>query len=460
MTRKVLRRTLIGGLASMVSMGAASVAVADTVQFEAESVRIEFPLRGSITSPLMIKDDPAASGGSYVMVAAGYNSSTTAPASTTEGVAKYTFSVADTGTYRIWARVSTPTNADDSFWIRIGKTSSWINWNGMTLGSAFHWVQVKADGASSASTFNLTAGVDNELQVAYREDGTKLDAFYITSSTTFNPTATLTGPPAPPVMQPAANGGGSVKISWSAVPGATSYTLEREPSGCSFNTATQCCEPATPYAVIAKGLTVHKFTDVGGGGKYRVTAVGSKGSSLHPVSVGPDHCFPLDPSEGTADNSPYKWRAQLPVGSLTSPMGSFIDINGGVGAPAGTNSTSAVPTHGRMRMDFELAASAPIRMWAEIMAPNKSQDSFWVRWDDGTWINWNDLATSTTETFFCSQLHDSSKSGSPVVLTTLGAGSHRLEFAYREGGARLADNIIILQDVPSDPSTQGEQCSD
>ena len=50
------------------------------------------------------------------------------------------------------------------------------------------------------------------------------------------------------------------------------------------------------YVVIASGLTVHKFTEAGGGGQYRVTAVAPTGSSSHPVSHGPDNCFPFDPS--------------------------------------------------------------------------------------------------------------------------------------------------------------------
>jgi hypothetical protein len=448
MTGQVVKRTLIAGFASLVSVAAAGAARADTIHFEAEAARIQFPFRGTITSPLNILDDAAASGGSYVMVAAGNNSPSTAPTSTSEGVAKYTFSVADTGTYRIWARVSTPTNADDSFWIRVGKSASWIKWNGMTLGAAFHWVQVKAEGATGPSTFNLTAGVDNELQVAYREDGTKLDAFYITNSTTFNPTAALTAPPLPPIMQPAANGGGAVKISWSAVPGATSYKLERRPDGCSFNEATQCCEPDSDFVVIASGLTVHKFTEVGGGGQYRVTAVAPTGQSTHPIPMGPNNCFPFDPSVERGSAGSFDWRAQVPVGSVTSPMKS--NSGGAVGAPAGTNSTTAAPAHGRLRLDFELAAPASMRMWAEIISPNKQQDSFWVRWDNGTWINWNNLNG------FCETLHDSSKSGSPIVAQTLGAGSHRIEWAYREGGALIADNIILLENSPN----QGEQCSD
>src|SRR4051812_17778657 len=106
MARQVVR-TMVAGLASFVTLGVAGATWANTVHFEAESARNR--QRGTITSPLLINDDPLASGGSYVMVAAGSNSPSTGPASPTDGVATYNFSVTDTATnYRIWARVSTP----------------------------------------------------------------------------------------------------------------------------------------------------------------------------------------------------------------------------------------------------------------------------------------------------------------------------------------------------------------
>jgi hypothetical protein len=444
MERLVESREVVVALVVVASLGVAQVAVAGTVFFEAESVRRRE--RGTITSPLLIRDDPAASGGSFVTVATPNEAPPNAPASTTEGVAKYTFSVGDTGTYRIWARVSAPSTGDDSFFVRMGDSGPFIRWNGMPLGVAYHWVLVQPDPPSSPSTFALTAGVDNQLQIAYREDGTRLDALYITSDPTFNPGAAISGPPALPEMQPGATGGGFAKVSWSAVPGAASYTLERRPGGCTFNPETQCCE-SEPYQVIASGLTAHRFTDAVGG-EYRVTAVALTGSSEHPVPQGPDNCRPFDPSEGRAVAGRLHLRTQVPVLSVTAPMA--FTPSGTVGAPAGLESLNSVPAHGRARMDFELAGTAVMRMWAEIVAPNADQDSFWVRWDDGPWIRWNNLDD------FCHTLHDSSRPGEPIVRTTLPAGSHRIEWAYREGGAALADNIILLEDSPN----QGEQCSD
>jgi hypothetical protein len=446
MTKRATRAT-VAGMASLLCLGASGAASANTVQFEAESIRDR--QRGTITSPLLIKDDPAASGGSYIAVADGTNSGSFAPDSTEEGVAKYTFSVADTGTYRVWARVSAATNADDSFWVRMGNSGSWIRFNGWTLGTAYHWVLVANDPPAAPSTFALTGGADNELQVAYREDGTRLDAFYVTNDTSFNPNAAIIGAPALPILQSspsleAGAGGTTTRISWSDVQGATSYRVEVTDGQCNLNPMTQCCEDS-PFQLLAT-TTGHKF--IGAGGKLRVTAVGPTGSSVHPVPTA-DNCFPEDPSVGFRQAGTFHWRTQVPFGisGVTSPMQFFTD--GGVGAPAGNESLNTVPAHGRARMDFELGVPVVMRLWAEITAPNPDQDSFWVRFDDGAWIKWNNLG-------FCSTLYNSDLSGSPIVRTNLGVGSHRLEFAWREGGARLADNIILLEDSPN----QGEQCSD
>ena len=436
-------RLAIALLMSVGASGLAGTALADTVHFEAESARDR--MRGTITSPMLIKDDPAASGGSYITVRPGLAVPHHAPASTVEGVARYTFSVADTGSYRIWARVSAANDGDDSFWVRMGDGGPWIRFNGFALGAAYHWVLVAADPPAAPSSFALTGGSDYQLQVAYREDGTRLDAFYVTSDSAFNPNAAITGPPAPPIMQEPAAGGGATKVSWSAVPGAVSYTVEFRTGGCSFDEQTQCCE-YPPFQTVATGLRAHKYTGTATG-HYRVTAVAPTGSSSHPTH-GPGNCNPLDPSQVSSFNTNYRNRMQVPALALTPPL--QISNDDGVGVPAGTESLNSPPAHGRARVDFELAAPAVVRVWAEILAPNPDQDSFWVQFNDATWIKWNNLND------FCETLYDSNKPGSPIVRMSLPAGSHRLEFAHREGGARLYDSIIILEDSPN----QGEQCSD
>jgi len=177
-------------------------------------------------------------------------------------------------------------------------------------------------------------------------------------------------------------------------------------------------------------------------------AVAPTGSSVHPVQS-TDNCFPFDPSEATTFIEPVDIRTDTGAAlSITSPFRFIDDL--AVGAPAGTDSPSAAPAHGRARMNFETAVPAVVRVWAEIGAPNKNQDSFWVRMDDGAWINWNNLAG-------CVDVHDSSKSGQPTVLFNLSGGSHRIEWAYREGGALLLDNLLIREDPTG---SEGPPCDD
>jgi hypothetical protein len=437
------RKTAIG-LASLLVTGAASAAWGNTVAIEAEAARD--PFRGGITSPMMIRDDSSASGGSFIEVAAGNNAQNTTPGS--DGVAKLSFSVGNAGNYRVWARVKAPTNADDSFWVRMGTWvpaaegevdghyayGNWIKWNGMPLGSGWHWVQIKAEGASAAAQFALSG--DHQLQIGYREDGTKLDAVVVTDASSYNPTAALTGPPALPVMQPVVSSRTALKISWSTVPGATSYTLERRNDG--------CC-PYEPWAVIATGLTGHRYIDplpADTYRAYRVTAVAPTGPSPHD----PDP-MAWDVSMGSGGTGNFYLRTQSHFLSVTPAM--QMTMFGYVMAPAGTDSLSAPPARGRARFDFEAAAPAQVRVWANVLAPNPDQDSFWVRLDDGPWIKWNNLRTG------CDDVHDSDN-GDRGVAYNLTAGSHRFEFAHREGGAALTNIITMLEGV----GPGGNACSD
>ncbi|WP_431900317.1 glycosyl hydrolase family 28 protein [Nonomuraea sp. bgisy101] len=135
---------------------------------------------GTVTAPMQTLQDPAASGGSYVSVAPGNNSQTAAPPT---GHATLTFAVPDPGTFTVWARVITPTTSDDSFWVR-SDGGSWTSWNGIPLGSAWHWARLPV-------TYDLNAGT-HTVTFAYREDGARLDRVAISSDPAFTPSD---GPP-------------------------------------------------------------------------------------------------------------------------------------------------------------------------------------------------------------------------------------------------------------------------
>jgi hypothetical protein len=116
--------------------------------------------------------DANASNSSYVVIQPGNNSASSAPTNSA-GYIDFTFSVSQSGTYRVFARVLTPTADDDSWWVRMDG-GSWVMWNNIAA-TSWTWAQFP-------NTFNLSAG-SHTLTFAYREDGAQLDKINITTST-------------------------------------------------------------------------------------------------------------------------------------------------------------------------------------------------------------------------------------------------------------------------------------
>ena len=118
------------------------------------------------------ESDPTASRNSYVAVAAGNNSLSSAPSSPSDRI-DYQFEVSESGDYYLWGRVRTPSSSDDSFWIKVDN-SSWSVWH---TGIRTEW------GWKKQSMHSLSAGA-HQVSIAYREDGAQLDKLYITSTNT------------------------------------------------------------------------------------------------------------------------------------------------------------------------------------------------------------------------------------------------------------------------------------
>src|SRR4030095_13826993 len=71
--------------------------------------------------------DASASNSRYVTIQAG-NNSTASPPTNTAGHITFPFSVSQSGTYTLFARVLGQTANDDSFWVRMDG-GSWVMWN-------------------------------------------------------------------------------------------------------------------------------------------------------------------------------------------------------------------------------------------------------------------------------------------------------------------------------------------
>jgi len=80
--------------------------------------------------------------------------------------------------------------------------------------------------------------------------------------------------------------------------------------------------------------------------------------------------------------------------------------------------------------NFNVTEAGDYGLWARTIAPNTSDDSFWISIDNGAWFSWNNIAPSTSWVW------------SKANNYTLSIGTHTLKIGYREDGAKL-DKILI-----------------
>jgi hypothetical protein len=116
---------------------------------------------------------------------------------------------------------------------------------------------------------------------------------------------------------------------------------------------------------------------------------------------------------------------------------------------SGNNSTSSPPTNsaGYINFTFSITSSGTYYMFARVKCPSYNDDSFWVRMDGGSWVNWNNLMTTSwawqqfTNAF------------------SLNSGSHTLTIAYREDGAQLDKiNLATSSTLPTGTGSTATNC--
>lgn len=175
----------------------------ETIIREAESA-------DSITAPFQILDDALASGGKYISNPTEAGQSNTNPPTT--GIAKYNITLTEGGTYKMLLRVICTVGGenDDSCYVKItgatpsitpGGNDGWTNCNNIdgTMAAAdtqvWFWAQVREYGTTypgNVITFDIPAG-STTIQIAYREDGLKIDTIILTN----DPSASTTNLPLP-----------------------------------------------------------------------------------------------------------------------------------------------------------------------------------------------------------------------------------------------------------------------
>ncbi len=129
-----------------------------------------------ISSPMLVSADVLASNGRYV-------SSSIA----NSGTVQFTFSVPETGSYSVWARVLATSIADDSFFVSLDNASDDIYDVTENYSSSWQWTKLNGRGGITSSAprainprvLNLSAG-SHTLVFKTREANSKLDRIFIT----------------------------------------------------------------------------------------------------------------------------------------------------------------------------------------------------------------------------------------------------------------------------------------
>lgn len=146
---------------------------------------------GDFGSPTLWQttSDASASGGEYIEVTPG-NNSTATPPSGADAIVSYEINISSPGTYQLWARTISPNGSDNSFWVRLNDSTDWVRWNDIDGSGTSLWTWSElhdSDNSNLVSRFTLIAGL-NRIDFAYREDGTRLDKIALTSDlNNFNP---------------------------------------------------------------------------------------------------------------------------------------------------------------------------------------------------------------------------------------------------------------------------------
>jgi len=140
-----------------------------------------------IEEPMIVDDDPAASGGQFVWAEG--------PPLTGGGDAgsvEFVIPIPEAGTYALWGKVLAWDGNSDSFWVtwqpadpdensqETGNTQ--FRW-GVAQGSEWHWDRINhwLDGGTFDREWELDAG-ETTLRIAVREDATMLDVIFITDN--------------------------------------------------------------------------------------------------------------------------------------------------------------------------------------------------------------------------------------------------------------------------------------
>jgi hypothetical protein len=105
--------------------------------------------------------------------------------------------------------------------------------------------------------------------------------------------------------------------------------------------------------------------------------------------------------------------------------------------------------------DLAISSTGTYRIWSRLMAPDTTNNSYWLQIDDSCAINFGDTAL-TPNTWTWVDYHDGSVA--EKIDVALKAGNHQLKLVGRETGVKV-DRVLALSDLNCIPTGNGGNCS-
>jgi hypothetical protein len=127
--------------------------------------------------------------------------------------------------------------------------------------------------------------------------------------------------------------------------------------------------------------------------------------------------------------------------------GKFISSNHGTVV----NATPAMTTAGVVTYMFTVSAMGTYKVFGRIKAPVIDSDSFWVKMDQGAWIQWNNIPPNTNWAW--DDVHDTAMADMTVTFM-LSQGMHTFSVTYREQNTPL-DKLVITSNPTFVPTGMG-----
>ncbi len=431
----------------------------------------------------------------------------------------FNFDVPVAGEYRIYARTMATGDGDDSFWVR-ANDEPWQRWNTANAANygVFSWDEVghwEAGSSSLPVTFFLSAGT-NTVQFAWDEPGAKLDKIVITMA---QETMTGEGDPAEEVCsfcQPAGTPcddgdptttndvqDGACNCAGTPCPAAGNACDDGDPTTENDTTDGMCNCVGTPCPEAGLSCddgdpaTENDATD--GMCNCAGTPCPQAGTACDdgdpatendltdgfcncagtPCPAAGLACDDGDPNTvddvtdgfcncvGTpiaGEESIWLEAECAIVGEMWSTQEEAGASNGVIALPPDQFSRESAPSapEDRIRFLFDLEQAGNYRIYAHASAFNEDANSFWVRVDEGDWINWNKMNEEEMD----DELHwdqvgewQTGLGEATPLSFDLAAGSHKVDFAWREPNTRL-DKILIASEAvpPANIGPVGDNC--